>query len=207
MLQLTFKQVTHHSINFSGKGELQTYWIRPQAVSSITTRSMSSSSQYDDTFEVGEVEEALLNLSGAASTKRKWAAIHYRGVEWAVDILFDVLKEALLERTWNPRKSKVTKVRYDAETPIEEIRSNWDGFLDGLTTSKNENSTQREAIVVNEEVRTQLKSYVVQLAYQCKERPFHKFEHACQVRAEITFKLCALCGCSKCTVPLMSPRC
>ncbi|CAB9528064.1 Receptor-type guanylate cyclase gcy [Seminavis robusta] len=165
-----------------GKGEIQTYWIRPTSSSSATSSVVSDSTD-DKVFDtLVSVEEALKGLRGTDMDKLKWAEENYRSIGWTVDLLFKHLKWIVVER----RDSAV-------QQPHNEVWSNqnfsavgvvWDDHLCESLFELGDSSWHAEEDFLQfrgGKAEDQLRIFITCIAYKYNQTPFHNYTHACQV--------------------------
>ena len=164
-----------------GKGELQTYWIRPQqlGVQSSASTVASETKEFD---ALVSVEGALSDRPGSEMNKLRWAKENHRSIEWTVDLLFKELKWVVAERrdatVQEPHNVVWLHQDFSAGVVV------WDDRLCEALFELSDSSWQEDETLLNfrgGKAEDQLRKFVTCLAYDYNQAAFHNYKHACHV--------------------------
>lgn len=146
---------------------MQTYWVEPTA-------------------HARSRRQALPNSVEAIGTdKNQPVDKNHRLVDWVAEVMERLIKNIIARR--NATKSKFrniglitdaaffTLASSDGETVLDEVREIVElPEFDPIAFSKQEDP---EMIELSDEVKKQLKQYVLSIAFLYNKNPFHNFEH------------------------------
>eukprot|EP00980_Cylindrotheca_fusiformis_P011572 scaffold2738_cov119-Cylindrotheca_fusiformis.AAC.8 len=179
-----------NKIFVKGKGEMQTYWLKAKAeVGLETSKSKSSldfvaetltdSSVTSSVRETGDVGE-ISDIEAMTKTERL--------VEWNVEVLSPLLQQIIASRggTVCPDDKSLSqheatigtgKTVLEEFVPIIPLRR-----FDAGELSKRQKVS---SIDIGAEAKSQLRSYLANVASMYQDNPFHNFEHASHVTASV----------------------
>lgn len=162
-------------VQAKGKGEMQTYFVRPTSGAGSVTSALSSSdggSVYEECEEIEDVELALKDFEGTEEQKSEWAENNHRQIAWLTDLLREELKKIMTQRNESVDSSSCND-RYLINQDYV-----WnDDIYDALLSS----GDTGDAVSVSEDLSRQLFEFVAQIAYSYQDVPYHSFDHACVV--------------------------
>eukprot|EP00980_Cylindrotheca_fusiformis_P021240 scaffold8164_cov89-Cylindrotheca_fusiformis.AAC.1 len=179
-----------NKILVKGKGEMQTYWLKTKAeaglepleskfgvenaADTLTESSMSSSVREGNEISDRDGVEAM--------TKTQ------RLIEWNVEVLSSLLQQIIASRggTVDPEDQSLSQKEATigtGETVLEEFVP----IIQLKRFDAGELSRRQKAssIDIGEEAKSQLRSYVANVASMYQDNPFHNFEHASHVTASV----------------------
>jgi len=179
-----------------GKGDMQTYWLRTDKRSSAFKRSantnresematvaesvdITESSQSDDLSD----EDRLLFSTERVESMTKMERL----VEWNVEVLCSLLQQILASRgdgiSPDPTLVEAEKETRSCKTVLEEfipiIR------LKRIESDDMDIRRRVSTVGINEQTRSQLRSYLSNIASMYQDNPFHNFEHASHVVSSV----------------------
>eukprot|EP00980_Cylindrotheca_fusiformis_P018550 scaffold6142_cov116-Cylindrotheca_fusiformis.AAC.7 len=173
-----------------GKGHMQTYWLRR-----VKARNVKGSDKENDMITVAETDETEeesynmeeAGLAFAADTDQGMTKIE-RLVEWNVEVLGSLLQQIMASRsgvvTDTETLSRVEKRIFreggtvlDEFTPIIRLKR--------LTVEELRARRRPSSIDIGDEVKSQLRSFLSEIAAMYRENPFHNFHHASHVTASV----------------------
>eukprot|EP00980_Cylindrotheca_fusiformis_P012139 scaffold2934_cov109-Cylindrotheca_fusiformis.AAC.2 len=178
------------TIFVKGKGDMQTYWLRKtkarKAKASDVKSEMTPVAEYVETEEESEsIEEIVLGFDGdtdQAMTKMQ------RLVEWNVEVLTSLLQQIIASRGGVVNEiGSLSKVErsigrsggtvLDEFTPIIPLKR-FDA--DHLRARRRPSSVE-----IGDAAKSQLRTYLSQIAGMYQDNPFHNFQHASHVTASV----------------------
>eukprot|EP00980_Cylindrotheca_fusiformis_P000327 scaffold78_cov96-Cylindrotheca_fusiformis.AAC.6 len=177
-----------NKIFVKGKGEMQTYWLKTKAEAGLETSKLkmglqSGAETLTDSsmsLSVGEV----VDVGGIdAMTKTQ------RLVEWNIEVLSPLLQQIIASRgggivdTDDQSLSGKEATIGTGETVLEEFVP----IIPLKRFDAGELSKRQKAssIDIGEEAKSQLRSYITNVASMYQDNPFHNFEHASHVTASV----------------------
>eukprot|EP00980_Cylindrotheca_fusiformis_P023768 scaffold10954_cov65-Cylindrotheca_fusiformis.AAC.1 len=177
-----------NKIFVKGKGEMQTYWLKTKAEAGLETSKLkmglqSGAETLTDSsmsLSVGEV----VDVGGIdAMTKTQ------RLVEWNVEVLSPLLQQIIASRgggtvdTDDQSLSRKEATIGTGETVLEEFVP----IIPLKRFDAGELSKRQKAssVDIGEEAKSQLRSYITNVASMYQDNPFHNFEHASHVTASV----------------------
>eukprot|EP00980_Cylindrotheca_fusiformis_P018638 scaffold6199_cov132-Cylindrotheca_fusiformis.AAC.3 len=172
-----------------GKGEMQTYWLRKSSRASIPKAAsmkseMETLEEGDDSSEsserASEEDNDFLGIEGMNKTERL--------VEWNVEVLTSLLEQIVGSR--GDTTNQITTLS-DAErnigtggktvleefTPIIQLKR--------FDVEELERRGRPTSICIEDEVKSQLRSYISSISAMYPDNAFHNFEHASHVTASV----------------------
>lgn len=174
-------------IHAKGKGELQTYWLKPVSGGSRTGDNSHVSSnteshtnlEYDEDIEVVNIVSAIKNFPGSDSAKFDWATENCKRIGWVADLLAGELKAVDSERGGNGEGNIGNGVDIWQNKSVLEDSGVDDlkGYLCKASIVNEESPVRQKAF--SAEVAGQLYRFVAKVAFLCKASSFHNFEHSC----------------------------
>ena len=154
-----------------GKGDIQTYWVDVSRAGSVGSRHSLGSLQLK-----GSLTETK-RVRSCTKTERL--------VEWNAAILSGLLKKVIAMRdtkkVQSSRDSDGLKLTVHGTTVLDEVKEVIE-LRDGTARYKQE----PDAVILDPEVVSQLKSYVGMIAAMYRDNSFHNFEHASHVCQSVT---------------------
>eukprot|EP00980_Cylindrotheca_fusiformis_P018549 scaffold6142_cov116-Cylindrotheca_fusiformis.AAC.6 len=173
-----------------GKGDMQTYWLRktkaPDQKRPDLKNDMNTVAESDETDNESEsVEEAGLAFNfdiDQGMTKIE------RLVEWNVEVLGSLLQQIIASRggvvnsivALSSAEKSIGRDRgtvLDEFTPIIQLKR--------LEVEDLRFRRSPSSVDIGDEAKSQLRSYLSEIAGMYRENPFHNFEHASHVTASV----------------------
>jgi class 3 adenylate cyclase len=166
-----------NKVEAKGKGELTTYWLN---LSDSVKRSESVGSSSGSVTDGSEVDEVALMADLAAQEAKR-----NRVAEWTVEVMASVLRT--MARSRNARKvkkdppSKLEQLEQESlshsteATVIEEVAP----YIILPDYKMNDKTMlDEDEVILEKNVREELRSYVQTIAGLYNDNPFHNFDHA-----------------------------
>jgi len=189
----------NNKIAVKGKGEMQTYWLclgnmkafrrkRPSILESVSSRpsldeSIATAENSSDSTEEDGNDSALGDRS-AEMTKRD------RLVEWNVEVLGTLLQQVIASRnSSSPNRSKLLKLNKE-HAGTDRSKTVLDEFIPIIPLKRfHANDLARrqhvDEVGIGSKAKSQLRSYLTNIAMMYQDNPFHNFEHASHVTASV----------------------
>eukprot|EP00980_Cylindrotheca_fusiformis_P000324 scaffold78_cov96-Cylindrotheca_fusiformis.AAC.3 len=177
-----------NKILVKGKGEMQTYWLKSKVETGLEpSKSMSGSSNVADALTESSVASSVREIGDhdgiEAMTKTQ------RLVEWNVEVLSPLLQQIIASRggetvdTDDQSLSRKEATIGTGETVLEEFVP----IIPLKRFDAGELSKRQKAssVDIGEEAKSQLRSYITNVASMYQDNPFHNFEHASHVTASV----------------------
>eukprot|EP00980_Cylindrotheca_fusiformis_P014634 scaffold3974_cov140-Cylindrotheca_fusiformis.AAC.6 len=173
-----------------GKGHMQTYWLRktkaPKLKESDVQGDMNTVAETDDMYEESDSEEET-GLAFDFDTDQGMTKIE-RLVEWNAEVLGSLLQQVIASRggvvndidTLSRAENNIGRdggTVLDEFTPIIPLKRFGVGDL--------RERRRPSSIGIGVEAKSQLRSYLSEIAGMYRENPFHSFEHASHVTASV----------------------
>jgi hypothetical protein len=179
-------------INAKGKGEMNTFWVKPG--SKGASSGGSSQSVQSSNVSSGCAEEQLdgdddCNLD--AATKRLLDRKTERLIDWNVEILTSILKQIVVQHG-NRRSSEISVpmevvTRAPGTTVLDEVKEIIVlPEFDADANRRKADAFAGDSVELPENVSAQLRQYVSNIAALYLDNPFHNFEHASHVAMSVT---------------------
>eukprot|EP00980_Cylindrotheca_fusiformis_P024793 scaffold12472_cov115-Cylindrotheca_fusiformis.AAC.6 len=171
-----------------GKGEMQTYWLKtktkpgsdPSKTKSDVAETLSDSSI---TSSSNNEADGIADLDGIEAMSKT-----DRLVEWNVEVLSPLLQQIIASRGGTVDTDDKSLSQKEAsigtgETVLEEFVPIIPlKRFDAGDLSKRQKAS---SIDIGEEAKSQLRSYIANVASMYQDNPFHNFEHASHVTASV----------------------
>ncbi|CAJ1967128.1 unnamed protein product [Cylindrotheca closterium] len=175
-----------------GKGDMQTYWIRTDKKSGAFKRSLDASrasemttlAESDDDTESSQSDTDEDGLHLETEGVKKMSKTD-RLVEWNAEVLCSLLQQIMASRedaSPDPTLAKAEKAGSD-KTVLEEFTP-----IIHLKRMESENVQVRRrasTVVINDQTKVQLRTYLSNIASMYQDNPFHNFEHASHVVSSV----------------------
>jgi class 3 adenylate cyclase len=171
-----------------GKGNMQTYWIEPRAGGHDPSNSLSQGS-FSGTSSV----TSLSNDTNEDKIERL--------IEWNTDILASLVKHITARHKIMKSVKKPSKVKTEESISgsyqgdgrvLDEVKDIFEmPAFDGRNCNKQESP---DLIELDTEVVSQLRDYVVTIALQYHNNPFHNFDHASHVGMSVAKLMSRIIG-------------
>lgn len=163
------------AVKAKGKGELETYWVNPNARPNLTVKECSGKSHFQPEVPNPQVEEQ-----------------HIRLINWNVDLLTRLLKNILVHRKQAEMGSYSRLVQEEEFIEFSGIneqhlsnKSPRQEVAEIISLPKKKMYTQRSEDIdphqLSSEVTEQLTDLVKSISSLYQQNHFHSFEHACNV--------------------------
>eukprot|EP00980_Cylindrotheca_fusiformis_P031057 scaffold25755_cov147-Cylindrotheca_fusiformis.AAC.1 len=179
-------------ISVKGKGEMQTYWLNIKAAKGMKrSKSKSGMSTLDETVEPSESSDQSSRKHSGNTADLEVVEVMSkteRLVEWNVEVLSPLLQQIIASRGGaaarsNPSLSEKEAIIGTGETVLEEFVP-----IIPLKRFVADDLSKRQkasSIDIGEEAKTQLRTYLANVASMYRDNPFHNFEHASHVTASV----------------------
>jgi class 3 adenylate cyclase len=184
-------------VHLKGKGEMQTYWLRPKLASGMSEKSdeETESESGSNSFEPAKLTRAFQRKSQVLGASNKDVhAKTQRLVDWVSNMLLPLLEQVVDQREASrvvnqdfARLSKAELAVVAAESgctkaleQVQEIIT-----LPRFDAKVAERHASAEKVHLSETVKKQVNALVGSLAALYHENPFHNFEHASHVSMSI----------------------
>eukprot|EP00980_Cylindrotheca_fusiformis_P029603 scaffold23587_cov122-Cylindrotheca_fusiformis.AAC.2 len=178
------------TIYVKGKGDMQTYWLqktkaRKTRVSEIPSDMLTVAEAAETEEESDSIEDIGVGFDGV--TDQGMTKLE-RLVEWNVEVLASLLQQIIASRggavndiaTLSSAEERIGRgsgTVLDEFTPIIPLKR---FEADDLRARRRPSS-----IEIGDEAKSQLRSYLSQIAGMYKDNPFHNFRHASHVTASV----------------------
>eukprot|EP00980_Cylindrotheca_fusiformis_P020171 scaffold7242_cov137-Cylindrotheca_fusiformis.AAC.7 len=177
-------------IYVEGKGDMQTYWLRKAKARKPKVSDLKSDmSTLAESGETGEESDSLEDIElGFKSDHKEGMSKIERLVDWNVEVLVPLLQQIIASRggvvndiaTLSNVEQQIGKgggTVLDEFTPIIPLKR---FEAEDLRTRRSPSS-----INIGDEAKSQLRSYLSQIAGMYEDNPFHNFHHASHVTASV----------------------
>ena len=165
-------------ISVKGKGEIQTYWLKTKDEQDEERNStdMSTSSEVDSNLLDFDDDQNMAKDVTMTKTQRL--------VEWNVDVLSKLLQQILAARESKSKDLKhLEKKLADGSTVLEQFKEII--TLPKIDIEDLQRRKNPDDIELGEEVVSQLREYITNVANMYRDNAFHNFEHASHVTASV----------------------
>ena len=168
-----------------GKGNMQTYWLETKAETIRRASLESRNGEGDDRCEQPlSVREINAHYSDLADSPPSVTTKMERLVEWNVDILSSLLEQIVAARDCKPESLQhIESQLAQGDTVLEEFKEIITlpkVGLEDIRKRKDPNS-----IELDDNVVSQLRGYLTEVAGMYLDNEFHNFEHASHVMASV----------------------
>eukprot|EP00980_Cylindrotheca_fusiformis_P025797 scaffold14624_cov100-Cylindrotheca_fusiformis.AAC.5 len=175
-----------------GKGEMQTYWLRTSKSAqtykmrstAMSTLDESDGSTSEDTSAASD-DEFLFDKNDAVDGMTKTGRL----VEWNMEVLSSLLQQIVATRGGSVDATeqlalaeqkvglgKTVLEEFTPTIPLKRLSANEHAIV---------NHQKDSSISISEDVKSQLRSYLSNIASMYQDNPFHSFEHASHVTASV----------------------
>jgi class 3 adenylate cyclase len=170
-----------------GKGKMQTYWIEPRAGGHDRSNSLSHGS-----FCEISATTSLSNDTNEDKIERL--------IEWNTDILARLVKNItarhkIMKPVNKPKKVKTESISgssHGGEMVLDEVKEIIE--MPDFDARNYRNQENPDLIELDLEVVSQLRDYVVAIALQYHNNPFHNFDHASHVGMSVAKLMSRIVG-------------
>ena len=185
-------------INAKGKGEMNTYWVKPGSKGSssggssesVHSSNLSSSGndhlEDDQHFDEGQFENGGDVVGG--KTVKLMNSKTKRLVEWNVEVLAALLKKIVAHHGYAQSADSLDPAaiiqRESGTTVLDEVKEII--HLPEFDAEAGRHQVDADSVELPRSVTDQLHQYVSSIAVLYLENPFHNFEHASHVTMSVT---------------------
>ncbi len=169
-----------------GKGEMQTYWVKPLKPSKRKTSSCSSDEARSSNGHTVDTAWGATNLDSALAVTSSLSSRRDRLIEWNVDLLEQFLQKIVAKRKASVRSRRFNGFLQESTRQTSPNVQVLAEIAEVIRMPKFDEQTAKAEmnhtlVDIGSKVRSQLMQYVTTMADLYHENAFHNFEHASHV--------------------------